>query len=841
MSEGKAKVTLNPCQGFGCHEHCILEVHSDGEKVTRTQRAKLPGPHPGCRICAKGATAMDTIYADDKLKYPMKRKPGTERGAEQWERISWEQAFDEIGEIINRNKEKYGSRSIIMNKFWCGVPAADRSTEHDLAMAFADTLGATILEGPSVDMGLIYGSLTDQGGLISNSKYLLNDCDDEIIIWGSNPIGFTRPGETTHMLMDARDRGCRLVHISNLYDVTSAKVDQWVPVKSGTDAALALAMAKVIVDRGLYDKETLFDRTTSAYLVRDDNGQYLRWADVIEGGSPAEYVFIAESDGKPRSAARDVGRVATGAIGSEASQMFAGASDEVKVDVYQGETPVLEIACEVNGIPCKTVFTRLREHLEKWTPESQEELTGVPAQTCIDLAVDYATRERCTIFVNNGFRYANGQQTSRAVYLLTYLTGKLGKKGSTLLPSPMDYPPQSSINIMPIWFPNNDTSSSDQETFPRIMESFSNPDMQQYKVLINAFSNPLLNWPNKHMWQEEVLPNLECFVVMEIRYSDTCKYADYVLPEASIYERWELMSGPNDCITLCEPAIEPVGECLDAAEIYRGLGKRVGNGEFFQNSMYDWIDYKLTLSESFAPIMAKITEEEDPERAGELAPVTMERLKKVKTLRIDGPEETPDNFTSNTFETASGKIEYYVEGLAPLGKQFADYETCIIHDDPSREQYPLQFYPGRHKYFMQSQYTNVREMFKLASATQTGVAMNPDEAAKRGLHDGDDVEVFNQRGLIKVKLSLRPDIPMGMAHMWYSFKEDFYPDSDCPETLESPLCHPSRQSDIMYAVSLGAKAVLDAQGVPRAARFIIEKSTPEVFWDSLCEVKKAEA
>ena len=838
MAESGERVTLNPCQGFGCHEHCVLEVHSKDGKVIRTQRANMPGPAPGCRICSKGATALDTLYADDKLKYPLKRKPGTERGAGQWERISWEQAFDEIGQAINDSIEKYGSRSVLMNKFWCGVPAADRSTGHDLAMGFIDALGGTVFEGPSVDMSLIYASLTDQGALISNSKYLLNDYSDAIFIWGSNPIGFTRPGETTHML-DAKDRGTKLIHISNLFDVTSAKVDEWVPIKSGTDAALALGMAHTIIEDGTYDKATLVDRTTAAYLVRDDNGQYLRWSDVEEGGSPAEYVFVAEEDSSAHPAPRDVGTVAAGAIGSDASQMYAGKSEQEKTDVYAGMNPQLDVELTVNGIPCKSVFRKLREHVAKWTPEAQEELTGVPAEKCRELARYYANTERVTMFANNGFRYANGVQADRAVYLLCYLTGKLGKPGATLLPSAMDYPPQSAINIMPIWFPSGDVQSSDQETLPNILKSFHDPSMQQYKVLINAFSNPLLNWPNKHMWKEEILPNIDCFVVNEIRYSDTAKYADYILPEASIYERWELMSGPNDCITLCEPAIEPIGECKDFAEIYRGLAERVGIGEYFQRTLKEWLEFKMEITMMSRPIMAKITEEEDPEHAGESTPVTWERLEKMKTLHIDVPYEAPDNFTSNTFETPSGKIEFYQEGLAPIGKSFADYETCIFQDDPTREQYPLQFYPGRHKYFMQSQYTNVPDLVNLATATQTGVAMNPNEAARRGLHDGDDVEVFNQRGTIKVKLRLRPDIPEGMAHMWYSFNEAFYPDSDCPETLESPLNHPSRENDLMMMVSLGAKAMQDAQGVPRSARFVIEKSTPEVFWDSLCEVRKA--
>lgn len=179
---------------------------------------------------------------------------------------------------------------------------------------------------------------------------------------------------------------------------------------------------------------------------------------MVEGGSPAEYVFIAEDDSAPHNAPKDVGTATTGAIGSDASQMYAGASKEEKKDVYDGHEPVL----------------------------------------------------------------------------------------------------------------------------------------------------------------------------------DTAKYADYVLPEAGIYERWELMSGPNDCITLCEPAIEPIGECKDFAEIYQGLAERVGLGDYFTNTLKEWLEYKVQISEISAPIMAKITEEEDPSRVGESAPVTWEPLSaRLRLLRRD--------------------------------------------------------------------------------------------------------------------------------------------------------------------------------------------------------------
>ena len=860
MASTEERVTYNPCQGFGCHEHCILEVHSKDGKIVRTQRAPLPGPHPGCRICSKGIMSGKIPYAEDRLLYPLKRVG--ERGSGQWEQISWDQAFDEIGAKMMEAAEKYGPASTIVNTFWCGVPGADRSTNFDLAMRFTNAFGATRLEGPSIDMGPILASLSDMGGIVSNNKYLLNNCDDMIVIWASNPIAFTRPGETTHMLMEARERGCKIVQVSNLFDVTSAKVDQWIPVKSGTDAALALAMANVIVSENLHNVEALTKRTAAAYLVRQDTGAYLRAAEVDpEKGRPDQYVYVDAATGELCFASKDVGEKAVGAIGSSVAsdnmatdagidsfQKFkANAEDDAKgyaaTDVYEGRTPDIEAVVEVNGVPCKTSFAMLREHLADYTPESQEAITGVPAQTCIDFAREFANMPAVTLFMYDGLRYANATQAYRAMFLLAYLTGNLGRKGGTMMPSPLDYYPTTQLNINALWYPTPDIHKAKQETFQAMVDSFSDPDApQQYKVWFNTYANPLLNWPNKNLWLNKVLPNLDLFVAVDIRMSDTCKYADYVLPEATTYERYEVIPGPNECVVLSEPAIEPLGESRDIAEIFRGLSQRLGLGEFFDMSLRDWCIFKMMQpGSSGSYIMAPITEAEDPTRVGELEPVTFDRLEKVKFLHIDCPEEQFDNYKGRTYDSMSGKIEFYSEFLNQIGKGFADFEPALIHDEETRKKYPLQFYAGRHKYFMQSQFTNVPELVALATSTQDGLALNPVTAAEKGLKDGDEVEVFNDRGCIRTTLRLREDIAPGIAHMWYSFKEEHYPNSDTPQHLMTAqnVAEDGATSQQMGMLTTMFWQIMQQFGVPRSASFFVENKAPEIIWDALCDVRKA--
>jgi predicted dehydrogenase len=80
-----------------------------------------------------------------------------------------------------------------------------------LALRFINSFGATRLEMPSVDTGILIGAGADMGQVVSNNKYLINDVDNMLIIWGSNPIGFTRPGETSHMMISAKERGAKIV------------------------------------------------------------------------------------------------------------------------------------------------------------------------------------------------------------------------------------------------------------------------------------------------------------------------------------------------------------------------------------------------------------------------------------------------------------------------------------------------------------------------------------------------------------------------------------------------------------------------------------------------------
>lgn len=854
---GEERVTYNPCQGYGCHEHCILETHSRDGKIVRTQKSRLPGPPPGSQICSKGIMCAKVPYAKDRLLHPLKRVG--ERGSGEFEEISWDQAFEEIGEKINSITERFGTRSVMVNCFWCGLPGADRAMNHDLANRFVNGFGASRLEHPMVDMGSFLSGNVDFGLMLNNGRNLIRDADNMVLIWGANPIGFTRPGQTSRMLLDAQERGAKLIHISNLFDVTSAKVDEWVHIKSGTDAALALAMAHVLVRENWIDYDFLTDKTTAAYLVREDTGKYVRANEVIEGGASDEYVFVDETDGSLHAVGKVYGKKMLGQIANNANMATEDREAYLELMESSGSygtcTPELDVqkTVTIDGaeVVAKTAYRMLREHLEEWTPERQEEITGVPAETAERIAREYYEATPACIFMYDGFRYRNATQACRGIYLLTYLTGNFGKKGGSIIVGGDDHHPSSRLDVLPIYFPEKNIYKGDQVEMTKLLESFEDPnyDGQQYKAFINPFANPLLNWSNRKLWKERVLPNLELFVSFEIHMSDTARYADYVLPETTSFERYEILSGPDDCITLCEPAIDPLGETRTCADIWRGIAEQVGVGEQWQRTLKEWCQFKLNFPFSdTSPLVAAATEDEvaagapylpEGTRVGDLVPITWERMEAVKTLHLDISPDVFDNFRTGSFESDSGRIEFYQDVLADVGPM-ADLQPAMIHDNPLKDKYPLQFYPARHKYFMQSQFTNIPELAAMALSTQSGVALNPVTARERGLVDGDLVDVFNQRGCVRNQiLHLREDIAPGIAHMWYSFDERFYPNNDNPQVLEVPENTEETRTEwlTIWAEHLLAKQT--ASGTPRSGMFVTEPKTGEVFWDANCEVRKA--
>lgn len=819
------KVTYTACQGWGCHEHCVLTTYVKDGVIERTERTIVKGKNAERGgLCQKGAIMGKYPYLKERLLHPLKRVG--KRGEGKFEEISWDQALDEIGSKLCELRDKYGPRSIITNTFPCGLPICFGGLSLQLALRFVHTSDCTRLHLPGVDQtatfpfGIEFGD-TGYSALIDPDIMLKAD---HILIWGGNPIGFTRAAHTTRTLVQAQEQGSKLVAIGTVFDTTAAKADQFVPVKPGSDAALAMAMAKIIIDEDRCDYDALTRYTVAPLLVREDNGQFLRAADVMDGYDGTVFMYF---DAESQSALP---------IERGSFEIPWGTAD-LRADV------------EVAGIHCKTAFVKLIERLEPYTPEYQETITGVPAETCVQMIHEYLDANVASIFENLGFRYSTATHSIRAINLLPMLSGNFTKEGGRFINCPLSDGFGVSLNEPEVMWPDGfENVKGECAQFVEILDALEDPEhaTQQYKAFINPFANPLHCWPNPQTFGEKFLDRLELVVVFELRETDTTAWADYVLPECTPFEREEIIAPSANCVVLQEPAIEPLGESKPPAFIWGEIAKRYGLGAYFDKTTEEWHRMRLAGQD-----LDKATDSTDLAQSGipnsgtagmsddTAGVISYDRLKEEKIILITDNEDN-DVYAQSPmqFGTPTGRVEFYCEALYDVDFAITKWEPLLVWSDEP-EKYPLRLFPGRHRVFMQSQFHEFPELRQIGGESPS-VTLNPITARERGISEGDIVEVFNHRGSVRTRAEISEAYPPGMAHLWYAYpKKDHM--TNPPTVLSAALS--SRETETPFSKRWG-KVWLDqnvAQGVPQVLIFQNGSlDTVETLWEDMCDVRKVE-
>ena len=790
MSEEKCVYTA--CPGWGDHEQCVIKTIVSNGKIRRTEKIKYTGPESDEGfICLKGIIGGNLPYLPNRLQTPLKRI-GL-RGEGKWQKISWEQAIDEIGTKLCELRDKYGPESLAVWLLTAGDPPSF-GLNALLTQRFMSLYGATDpLQSISVDNGPYYASFFDFG---TNLGYLIYDPNlidkaKYIIAWGLNPLeNQQRVGK--HVI-EAVDKGAKLVDIGVLFDATAARADWFIPVKPGSDAALALSMANIIVNNGLYDEKFLTEHTVAPFLVRLNDGMFLK-----EG---AKYIVWDNQSNKP-------------------TQIDPKSSN---INVQQ---PALRGTYIVNGERCQPAFQLLIDHLKFYTPESQEVITGVPAKDVYKLTYEYTAVKPALLLCALGIRYQNAGDTHRAINLLATLTGNIGMDGGgvTVGLAPNQYP--IAFNDIPIAFPEGVENS--KVKYLRLVDFFDQVKTQKpypIKAFLKAMGNPFHNISNEKRWVEEVLPNLELVVDYDIWMTDTGLYSDYVLPGCTSFERTEIISGASfNHIILQEPAIDPIAESKPPVFLWSQLAKKVGLEKYFDKTEEDWLTIRLQSSQPFvADISPKLT---------------LDRLKKEKIIRANVPEVPLNLFKNLSFNTPSGRIEFYSDLLVNFNEQLAKYRTPMEVANPLKtKKYPYQIMTSRHRFFMQSQYTNHPVMVKL-SGDKPKIGINPADATELGLINGDLVECFNDRGNVQAEVEITNVVPSGTIQALFAWSKDAFSKGTF---VDLPIMASKETTDEL--ANYWYKLVLQKEG-GFTPFFLGGESFVagawDTLWDSVCEVRKIE-
>jgi anaerobic selenocysteine-containing dehydrogenase len=251
------KVTRHVCPR-NCYSSCGMLGFTRNRKLVKITGDVKHGYTNG-KLCPKGYNYLSHIYHPERLKYPMIQ---SKRGSGEWSKISWDEAIEIICNKIIELYDRFGTNlSLALNKY-----SGNFGILHNSVEGFFNSLGQTsrAIGSPCWSSGLD-ASIYDYGNYRNSDPEQLSFADT-IILWGSNPVWTSI--HSVPYLYEAKMRGAKVITIDPVFTATAKKSDIYVQINPGTDGAMALAIAKIIVKKNGLDEGFINQYTTGfeAYL-----------------------------------------------------------------------------------------------------------------------------------------------------------------------------------------------------------------------------------------------------------------------------------------------------------------------------------------------------------------------------------------------------------------------------------------------------------------------------------------------------------------------------------------------------------------------------------------------
>ncbi len=234
-----------------CHNHCRVVVYSENGRLLRIEEDRshpaVDSIFPPIRACLRLRAAGEIMYHPDRINYPFKRVG--ERGEGKWQRISWEQAFDEITVRLREIKETYGAEAIAL------ITGTKRTTYHPM-IRFMNLLGSPNCIGPGE---ICYGPFNAVGTAmfgwqpasgVHAGNYAATKC---ILLIGMAPS--ESRWRTWKTVRAVKETGGKIIVVDPRRTKATDIADLWLQLRPGTDAALLMAMINVVIEEQLYDKK----------------------------------------------------------------------------------------------------------------------------------------------------------------------------------------------------------------------------------------------------------------------------------------------------------------------------------------------------------------------------------------------------------------------------------------------------------------------------------------------------------------------------------------------------------------------------------------------------------
>ncbi|MDR3588548.1 MAG: molybdopterin-dependent oxidoreductase, partial [Negativicutes bacterium] len=725
-----------------CGGRCLNKVLvADGRVV----RQKTDDTHPDSplfpqqRGCPRGRSQRRQVLGEDRLGYPLVRKnwrPGggdkERRGRDEWVRLSWDEALDIVAGELRRIKQQYGNRSILAwdyaSLYYTQKMTGGWGGGNEITQVLSLFGGHTNAWGSTS-----WGTWLDTGreiGLGSanaiNDRLDLQNCQ-LVVMWGANPA-WSSPGSATYHYLQAKRAGSRFIFIDPFFtDSAQVLADEWIPVRPGTDHALALALAHTLI---------VEDNPVTNPLI--------------------DWDFLNRCT-----------------IGFDASQLPGGADyrnnfRDYILGTFDGHPKTPEWAASICGVEPERIRGLAREIattarvalITSFAPARINNADSWPqafmALGCMTGHIGQAGR------MTGVSSHRNAANSGPALVMA-------GDDGVEFAANPLAY---STINQNELW----DAVLTGRYTGGR---------GESKEIDIRMIYHSCHSYLNQKAGVVKAIAahrKVEFVVAQNYVLNPSAQYADIVLPVTTMWERGSMLFNGNRETLLCtDQVIKPYGEARDDIWIAKELAGRLGiddarlepvpPAQAWFNQLAgarviraDGAGYEPLLTISGADIAAMGADGEP-----QTGRITLQELREKGIYQV--PRAAGDKFSyihlkefredpiAHPLTTPSGRLEIHCQAVADLVSKcgwtqidpIPTYQApCEGYEDTfsdwaekAKGEYPLQLYSI---HVLARAHSCMDNVAWLREAFAHDLLMNPDDAESRGIANGESVLVRSRHG-----------------------------------------------------------------------------------------------
>ncbi len=661
-------------------------------------------------LCGKGNAAMGVLYSPTRIAYPMRRVG--EKGEGKFERITWDEAIQTIADKLREQKEQYGAKSygVLSPQYYAVLGTLGRR--------FLNVHGSpNYLHSGICNSQRMFANLVTLGGpahakcnktmpgQLGKTKLLVN--------WGFNSENSAINQGNPNARLNAIEHGQQVIDIRPMREGLGTHSGMWLPVRPGTDAALAMAILHYLIENDLYDHEFVetwcagFDELAAS--VADCT---IDWAADVCGLDAAQVEKAAKLMGTVKPMAIMVGN----GIGDQARDGFWTVAC---VDLIEAITGNVEVAGGSGAgmvAPEPLIKTKGIDVLADRLPASDEDEANGWMAGVADLVAPETPR-----WFQTAKTQESGPTSAYFKGLMSVLTGE---------PYPL-------------------------------------------RFVFGQSSNPLTA-TRQPKQVAEALKKLDFYVVMDTEWNSSCAYADIVLPACTNYETDQQFATKNSpagtWIGINQKIAEPLGESRSDWQYYCDLAVAMGYGDDFWGG-----DFDECLREQLDG--SGITLEELRERGSifvardeKAAPTEPTYADYAKTFG-----DLPDGKVQCANSWIGGKPDNLDAGELSATPVYVGPPENLTTSDPDLiKQYPLVF-SDVHAYRLCNHSCYVNIPYLREHQPEPWVKINPATAKKYGIEDGDWVKVESPHGWVKLVAryleTIAPDVLMSRRGWWESCQE----------------------------------------------------------------------